>query len=166
MVLWGWGRENGVTFCLFCGLLVCHSPLIICHIFQNAVFQSYIYMLCGIWPASILLNKVLRLSEKNKTKQIHLFDLTVGIRWNAWSSISHILTGVHQNQSKMAEYRRYPAATLCIPKKKKKKIITVNEERTSCCCFLLYKYGLFCRNPLERVCHQVSLRCSPVWLSV
>lgn len=49
---------------------------------SNAVFQSYIYMLCGIWPASILLNKVLRLSKKTKTNSLIWFNC-----WNEMKCI-------------------------------------------------------------------------------
>lgn len=131
---------------------------------SNAVFQSYIYMLCGIWPASILLNKVLRLSTK-KEKKITYLSWMFGIRWNAWTYftlsyalfdnlwrgwlldwsvstnhgdawISKIALGIQRKY--YCEWRKPHAAVSCN----------------------IQKYGLFWRNPLESVCHQVSLPLS------
>lgn len=132
MVLWGWGRKNGVTFCLFCGFITVPQSTDSLSYLSNAVFQSYIYMLCSIWPASILLNKVLRLSKKNnKTNSLIWFDCWHQMKYMKFFHFSYILYIVwkplvrmtpwleyaHQNQSKMAEYQIYPAATLCIQRK-------------------------------------------------
>lgn len=174
MVLWGWGRKNGVTFCLFCGFITVPQSTDSLSYLSNAVFQSYIYMLCSIWPASILLNKVLRLSKK-KTKN----KFTYLIWLLASDEIHEVLSFFIYLIYCLITFGEDDSLTrVCSPKPIKdgwvsnisccnsvytEKIITANEERTSCCCFLLY--GLFGRNPLERVCHQVSLRCSPMWLS-
>lgn len=65
---------------LFCGELLCHSPLMNLSWLSNAVFQSYIYMLCDIWPASILLNKVwLRLSKNKQKKSLVLDIFIIGV---------------------------------------------------------------------------------------
>lgn len=36
---WGEGGGFGVIMCLFCGVLLCHSPLMICHNFQTLCFK-------------------------------------------------------------------------------------------------------------------------------
>lgn len=36
----GRGGGTGVTICLFCGVLLCHSPLMICHNFQTLCFKD------------------------------------------------------------------------------------------------------------------------------